>query len=219
MKAAAFRVFQRFQKSRALMAVGLVSLPLALGACIPAIFGAGTATGVAVAQERSVGGAIDDGAIQVALQGKLFDRSGGLFVKVGIEVDEGRVLLTGVVPKPNDRIDAARIAWSVKGVKEVLNEIQVTDKSGLISYTKDVWITTKLRSKIIRDDKIFGINYTIETVNTVVYLIGIAQGADELNRVTEHARNIGGVTEVISHVRYKDDPRRTWSRRAKACCS
>jgi len=188
--------------------VGLVGLPLALGACVPAIFGAGATTGVAVVQERSVGGAIDDTAIQTALQGKLLDHSGKLFMKVGIEVDEGRVLLTGVVPKSEDRVTAARIAWTVGGVKEVLNEMQVTDKSGLISYTKDAWVTTKLRAKILGDEKIIGINYTVETVNGVVYLLGIAQDGDELELVTEHARNIGGVTEVVSHVRYKDDPRR-----------
>lgn len=207
MKAAGFR-----EKSRPVvrigMAAGLAILPVVLGACVPTIFGAGTTAGVAVVQERSVGAAIDDSTIQLAIQGKLIDESGGLFLKIGLEVDEGRVLLTGVVPKPEGRVTAARIAWSVKGVKEVLNEVQVTDKSGLISYAKDAWITTKLRAKILGDEKIVGINYTIETVNTIVYLLGIAQGADELERVTEHARNIGGVTEVVSHVRYKDDPRR-----------
>lgn len=201
------RVQSKFH-ARAVLAAGTITVSLALGGCIPTILGAGATTGVAVVQERSVGAAIDDGAIQLALQGKLFDRSGTLFIKVDIEVDEGRVLLTGIVPKSEDRVTAARIAWDTNGVKEVLNEIQVSDKSGIISYAKDSWITTRLRTKILGDENIVGINYTIETVNGVVYLLGVAQDADELKRVTEHARNIGGVGEVISHVRFRDDPRR-----------
>lgn len=186
----------------------ILSLSMALGGCVPAIFGAGATAGVAVVQERSVGDALDDSGIQLAIQGKLADRSGKLFLQVGIEVDEGRVMMTGVVPKPQDRVTAARIAWDTKGVIEVMNELQVTDKSGIINYTKDAWITTKLRTKMLGESNIVGLNYTVETVNGVVYLLGIAQDAKELNQVTEIARNIGGVTEVVSHVRFKDDPRR-----------
>jgi osmotically-inducible protein OsmY len=190
------------------VSAAVLSLSLGVGGCVPAIFGAGATAGVAVVQERSVGDAIDDSGIQLAIQGKLADRSGKLFLKVGIEVDEGRVMMTGVVPKPEDRVTAARIAWDTKGVIEVMNELQVTDRSGVIDYTKDAWITTKLRTKILGQSNIVGLNYTIETVNTVIYILGIAQDAKELNQVTELARNIGGVTEVVSHVRFKDDPRR-----------
>lgn len=208
MKSVALKIFHPLDRMHVFGVAGVVSLSLAVGGCIPTILGAGATTGVAVAQERSVGGAIDDSTVQLAIQGKLLDRSRSLFVKVGIEVDEGRVLLTGVVPKPEDRVTAARTAWDTSGVKEVLNELQVTDKSSLVSYAKDAWITTRLRAKVLGDEKIIGINYTVETVNGVVYLLGIAQGADELKHVTEHARNIGGVKEVVSHVRFKDDPRR-----------
>jgi len=41
-----------------------------------------------------------------------------------------------------------------------------------------------------------------------VYLMGIAQDEAELSQVAEHARNIGGVKDVVSHVVLKDDPRR-----------
>jgi osmotically-inducible protein OsmY len=208
MKSVALSVFHLAARVRVPLVAGVALLSVNLGGCVAALFGAGATTGVAVVQERSVGSALDDSAIQIAVQGKMIDHSGKLFLNVATEVDEGRVLLTGVVRKTEDRVAAARIAWDTNGVAEVLNEIQVTDKSGIINYTKDAWITTKLRTKMLGDSKIVGINYTIETVNAVVYLLGVAQDATELNRVTEHARNIGGVTEVVSHVRYKDDPRR-----------
>jgi osmotically-inducible protein OsmY len=42
----------------------------------------------------------------------------------------------------------------------------------------------------------------------VVYLMGIAQNRAELQRVTNHARNLSYVRKVESFVRLKDDPRR-----------
>jgi len=208
MKSVALSIFRPVARLRVPLVASVVLLSASLGGCAAAVFGGAATTGAAVVQERSVGSALDDSTIQLALQGKLVDHSGRLFLKVATEVDEGRVLLTGSVPKPEDRVAAARIAWDTKGVKEVLNEIQVTDKSGLISYAKDAWITTKLRAKILGDSNVIGLNYTVETVNAIVYLLGIAQDAKELDSVTEYARNIGGVTEVVSHVRFKDDPRR-----------
>lgn len=208
MKSVALIFFRPVARLRVPLAASVVLLSASLGGCAAAVFGGAATTGAAVVQERSVGSALDDSGIQLALQGKLVNHSGKLFLQVATEVDEGRVLLIGSVPKPEDRVAAARIAWDTKGVKEVLNEIQVTDKSGLISYAKDAWITTKLRAKILGDTNVIGLNYTVETVNATVYLLGIAQDAKELDLVTNYARNIGGVTEVVSHVRFKDDPRR-----------
>lgn len=197
------------------MRIELVFALLALGAaaglqgCAPAAIGAGATAGVAIAQERSVGAAIDDATIELNVNSALLQESEALFSKVGVESVEGRVLLTGLVPTPQDRVEAGRLAWTVNGVKEVLNEIEVVDKSGLADYAKDVWITTQLRGKLIGDRLVSDINYSIETVNGVIYLMGVAQSEAELERVTAHARTIRGVERVVSHVRLKSDPERS----------
>lgn len=183
-------------------------LSLLLSGCVPAVVAGGTAAGLTVAQERSVGNAIDDTGTDIAVKERLLRHDQQLFNKVGVEVIEGRVLLTGSVPTPEDRIEAARLAWQVDGVQEVINEIQVSDKSGVANFTKDAWITTQLRTKLITDGDVLDFNYNIETVNQTVYLIGIAKDQAELERATNHARNIEGVRRVISHVRLKSDPRR-----------
>ncbi|MDO9460521.1 MAG: BON domain-containing protein, partial [Alphaproteobacteria bacterium] len=85
-------------------------------------------------------------------------------------------------------------------------EIQVTDKSGLGNLAKDSWITTKLRTRILADTSIMDINYSIETVNGVIYLLGIAKTQEELSRVTNYARNISGVERVVSYVRVNGQP-------------
>ncbi|MCH8188105.1 MAG: BON domain-containing protein [Proteobacteria bacterium] len=179
-----------------------------LGGCAGVVFGGAATTGVAVAQERTVGAAVDDAAIRFRIKDKLLDKSGALFRSVAVESVEGRVLLTGVVATPEDRLEVARIAWQINGVREVFNELQVTDRGGIGDYLTDARIATQLRFKLMRDGDISSINYTIETINKIVYLIGIAQSQEELERVTGHARTISGVSQVVSYVILKDDERR-----------
>jgi osmotically-inducible protein OsmY len=188
-----------------------LGLALALGGCTEAIVGAGATAGVAVAQERSVGAAIDDTTIQLDINRRLFEKDEKLFTKINLEVVEGRVLMTGVVPKPDDKVEAVRLAWTAPGVKEVINEIQVQDKTSLTDFASDAWITTRLRATMLTDRDVSDINYSVETVNGTIYLMGIARNRAELDRVTNHARNIPGVKQVKSFVRLKDDPRRRGS--------
>ena len=186
----------------------LLTLAIGLGGCSSAIIGAGATVGVVAAQERSVGQALDDATILTLINQKLFEKSESLFLKVDVEVLEGRVLLTGNVKNPEDRITVARMVWQTKGVRVVLNELEIKDRSTLRDYAKDLWITTQLQVKLLSDAKIYSINYSVDTLNGVVFLFGIAQDKNELNRATNHARNIKGVVKVVSHLVLKDDPKR-----------
>lgn len=178
------------------------------GGCAGTVVGAAATAGVAAVQERSVGDAVDDTAISAELGIKLLEDSVGLFNDVDYEVLEGRVLLTGKVEKPESRLKAEEIAWAVKNVREVANAIQVTSEGGIGSFASDVRISNQLRAAMIGDPDILGVNYSLETVSQIVYLIGIAQSQAELDRVIAHARGIRGVKKVESYVRLKDDPRR-----------
>jgi osmotically-inducible protein OsmY len=52
------------------------------------------------------------------------------------------------------------------------------------------------------------VNYSVVTVNGVIYLMGLAQNQDEIDRVMDYARAIRYVRDVVSHVLVKTDPRR-----------
>ena len=117
-------------------------------------------------------------------------------------------MLTGKVRTHRMRLDAVRLAWQAKGIEEVINEIVVTDKGGVGEYARDAWVTTQLMGRLLFDGEVRAINYSIETVAGTVYLMGIAQNRTELDRVTNHARNIAYVRRVVNYVRLKDDPAR-----------
>jgi osmotically-inducible protein OsmY len=115
------------------------------------------------------------------------------------------VLVSGVVPTQEMRLEAIRVAWMPDGVKEVINEVRVEGESGGVdTFAVDTWISTELKAKLIFDAEVSSINYSIETVHGVVYLMGVAQSPVELNRVIEHARNIAYVERVVSYVRLNE---------------
>ncbi|PPR61194.1 MAG: hypothetical protein CFH08_02247, partial [Alphaproteobacteria bacterium MarineAlpha3_Bin7] len=86
----------------------------------------------------------------------------------------------------------------------VINEIKLEKAGTIADFAHDTWITTKLKSRITFDKNILAINYLVETVNRTVYLLGVAQDAEELKRVVGHASAIDRVREVVyDHVRIK----------------
>ena len=159
-------------------------------------------------KEKGIKEAISDGIIDAAINKEFINHNVNMFINVEIEVVEGRVLLTGSVKIPKHRLDAVKLSWKVLGVREVINEIDVTEKGGIKQYLIDVKIKTQIRYKIIADKKIASINYNFEAVNGNLYIIGIANNKKELKRVVDHANTINGIIKVVSHVIMKNDPRR-----------
>ena len=90
----------------------------------------------------------------------------------------------------------------------MINEIEVTDEGGIGAYARDTAIVTELRSKLLFGKDIQSVNYSIESVNGVVYILGVAQDQAELDKAIDIARNVRYVRRVVSHVLMKDDPRR-----------
>ena len=174
----------------------------ALGGCAGVVIGGGAAVGTAAYQERGVRGVARDLATATKLRTKLLDAGKAYVSGVGIEVYEGRVLLTGTLEKEPMRAATVKLAWKTEGVKDVINEIQI-GQSSLRDIARDSWITAQLKTKITFDKNILAINFSIETVNGIVYLIGIAQDQGELDRILAHGRGIDYLRRIISHVRVK----------------
>ena len=180
-------------------------LSVTVSACVPMAVGAGATVGVAAAQEGGIKGAVTDTAIRIQITDLWIKHSADMFRRLDMTVKEGRVLITGVVPSPDDRVTAIRLAWQADGVRQVINEIRVDGGDGVAGYMTDAWITTNLKSRLLLDKYIQSINYTVETAGSVVYLMGIAQDQKELDRVTDTARNLKYVKNVVSYVRLRGE--------------
>lgn len=163
--------------------------------------GLSASAGVAAVQEGGLGRAAKDGVIQAKINDLWFRHDTAMFVKLDMTVNNGRVLLTGVVQNPEHRVEAVRLAWQPDGVEQVINEITVADSDGITGYARDAWITGRLRTALMFDSDVLSVNYSIDTVKRVVYLMGWAQDQAELNRVMEIARTMSDVEQVVSYVK------------------
>ncbi|HEY9536286.1 MAG TPA: BON domain-containing protein [Kiloniellaceae bacterium] len=188
----------------------LIAVGLAAGGCSVwgTAAGAGAIGATAAQTEKGFRRSMADTEIRIAINDLWLKADEEMFRKVNLQVQEGRVLLTGNVRLPEQRVEAVRLAWQPPGVREVINEITVDDTSGLGNFARDTWISTELRSTLLFDQDVSSIDYSIETVNQVIYLMGVAQSQAELDRVIGHAKSIAYVRRVISYVLLEDDPAR-----------
>lgn len=185
--------------------VVVLAVGATLGACSPVgtAIGVGATAGIAASQERGVDGALGDSQIRLAINHYWFQESEDLYREVQLQVQDGRVLLSGIVPDPETRVSAVRLAWQAEGVREVINEIRVQDDNRVVDDGQDAWIKAQLKSRLIVDRGVRSINYSIEVVNQTVFLLGIARDGDELQRVIDHARDLAYVRRVVSYVEVK----------------
>ena len=157
---------------------------------------------------RTVGTTLDDTSIQLALNRDMQQGMPHFITRIGTEVREGRVLIVGTVESPTQRLEASRIAWQIRGVRDVVNELQVEDPQGFLSYVSDSRISNQMRARLLTANAVRAGNFDIETVNGTVYILGIARTEAELEHVAYLAATISGVKRVVSHALLADDPRR-----------
>lgn len=60
----------------------------------------------------------------------------------------------------------------------------------------DTWITTKVKSSLLADSDVAGLDVKVETVNGEVRLSGSVDSQAQIERATQIARDIEGVTSV-----------------------
>nr|WP_253310037.1 BON domain-containing protein [Rickettsia endosymbiont of Ceutorhynchus assimilis] len=183
----------------------IMFLSLTLSGCLPAIFTAATTTGIAASKDQPMSETINDSKISAAIKTALIKNNfKELGAKIKVEVSQARVLFTGNIEKEEDALKAIEIAWNQKGVKEVINELKVNKKSNhfdLVQYTRDSLITTQIKTKtLVRKDIKFA-NYTVLTVNNIVYLFGIARSEEELAKISAISSKIKGVEKVVCYVK------------------
>ena len=184
-----------------ILVVGLVFLFIGYGCSPVGIFASGGATTMVVAEgDKSLGTAVDDANIKLNISRKLLISENNLFVNIDTSVVEGMVLLTGIVKNQESRIEAVKIVWEVDGVKEVINEIEIGDKTSIKEYANDVWITTQIKALAAKDIGLRSISYNIETIRGRVYLAGITSRPEQLVTLVNITKSVKGVKEVVNYV-------------------
>ena len=74
---------------------------------------------------KTAGETVDDASITASVKSKLVaDRATNL-TRVDVDTNRGTVYLNGTVDTPQQKAKAEQLAWQAKGVKSVVNNLQV----------------------------------------------------------------------------------------------
>ena len=183
--------------------VGLI-LTGCVGVSSTGIFG----TGVSVATDpRSLGTQIDDSIMQKNLSAKILLEDKNYFLSVKTKVIDGRIFITGKVDDPEKKLKLTKLAWEIKGVRSVKNDIKIKEEFNFKQSAKDLLMTSQLRTALILNKNIKATNYQIDTYKKKIYIYGIAISSKEKETVIKEAREILDVDDVIASILLVDNLR------------
>ena len=182
-------------------------ITLLLQSCAPMIGTVGIVSLGAASKEKGLGTSINDKLIETKISNLIYKFNKNLIADTKIFVNNGSVLFTGKLNNPNDKIEFTKLAWNIRGVKEVNNEIQVTDVSSIKNIARDIASIGEIRARIMSDKSINSINFSIDVVNDKAYISGVATNELEMNLVKNHATSARFVKEVYNYIILNKDTR------------
>ncbi len=179
----------------------------ALTSCIETAVGLGTAAVAASTTEKGFSTSVSDTMIEAKLTDKFIRNDASLVKGIESSVSNGSVLMTGKLDNQDQKILATRLAWEIRGVKEVINEIQIVSEKSIKTTAKDLAASAQLRAALIGDQEISSLNYSIDVVNGIVYLSGVAANEKERERVITHAQALRFAKKVVNYIILSTDKR------------
>ena len=177
----------------------------ALGGCAaPLVVGGAAGTAAVASDRRTTGTIIDDEGIELKVQDAI-NKDDELRNKIHINATsfDGIVLLTGESPNFELRNRIEGLTRKLPKVRRVYNEIAAGEPSSLGSRTRDVWITTRVKTSLLNAEDVSGLNIKVVTEARVVYLMGMTT-RKEADRATALAREVDGVAKVVKLFEYSD---------------
>ena len=165
-------------------------------------------TGVSVALDpRTVGTQIDDSIMQKTISAKLLAKDKKNLISVKTKVLDWRIFITGKLDNPEEKLLITKLAWETKGARSVRNDIKIKEEFNFKQSSKDILITSQLRTAIIVNKNIKATNYQIDTYKKKIYIYGIALTSEEKDLVISDAKEILDGEDVIASIILVEDLR------------
>lgn len=146
-----------------------------LQGCIgAAVVGTAAVATKSATDPRSVGQQVDDGTLEARVSGQL-NKNKDITnnSRIIATAYKGNVLLTGQSPDMSLADKAKQIASNVDGTEKVYNEVRQGQPVDLGTASKDTWLTTKVKSKILASDEVKSGSVKVITENGEVFLLGV----------------------------------------------
>ena len=186
----------------------LLIIILNLQSCAaPMISGIGAIAFSSSAQEKGLGTSINDKLIYVKLRNAIYDWNPSVSENISLSVDNGSILVTGKIKNVDTKIQLTKILWEINGVKEVNNKVQISETSNFKNIAKDLASLGEIKARLMASTKLNSLNYSIDVVNNIAYISGIASSEEEISIVTQIAQEARFIKEVQNFVKVNKDKR------------
>jgi len=153
---------------------------------------------------RTVGEYIDDGAIEVTARNiKRLDSNIRKTARVKVQSWNGILLMTGEITDEETKQLLVSKYSNIKGVRQVVDETTIDNKTPLLKRSNDVWIANKVKSRMVLKTGLDANRIKVITTRGTVYLMGIVE-PDEALKATEIARTTRGVKRVVKVFEYTE---------------
>ncbi len=156
--------------------------------------------GNAAITEKGIKSSLDDTLIYTKIKAKLTKLKISNITNLSISVFQGKVLLVGTMEKNSERLSAIKVLWQIKGVKEIFNEIRVNEVYTVTEKAKDILLTTKIRTLILFNFRIYSNNYSIDAYKGIIYLLGISKDLEEREIIENYIKSISGVKKLVTFI-------------------
>lgn len=168
-----------------------------LQGCAAAVV-AGGATAVTSANDRrTLGAQIDDKNVVLKAVRALADHPAtAQGSNINVTSYNGVMLLTGQTRTEQIRQQAGALVAKIDGVRNVQNQIRLGNNTGMTTRTRDSWISTKVKTRLLADEEVSGLNIKVVTENAEVFLMGLATD-QEAAKAVDIARHVDGVARVV----------------------
>ncbi|QIM67139.1 osmotically-inducible protein OsmY [Mannheimia granulomatis] len=182
-----------------LLTLGFISLQGCITTAV--VTSAAVATKVAT-DPRSTGTQVDDEILEEKVAYNINkDEQIKQEARINVVAYNGKVLLIGQAPSFDVVESAKNLAAGAEGVTEIYNEIRQGEKIGFAQVTKDSWITTQVKSKLLVNGEVKATEIKVVTENSEVFLMGKVSQT-QADAAAEAARNVSGVTKVVKVFSY-----------------
>lgn len=187
-----------------IVAAALVAVAALSQGCAPLLVaGAGTAA-VAAHDRRTLGAFVDDQTIELKAASAIrADEALGRDARIKVISMNGIVLLAGEAATPELRDRVLARMREIAGVRRTVNEVQIAPRASFGSRTRDTWLTTKVKTRLIYTEDLDSTRVKVVTANGAVYLLGLVT-QKEADLAAEAARAVGGVARVVKIFEYID---------------
>ena len=186
----------------------LLIIILNLQSCAaPIIGGVGAIAFSSSAQEKGLGTSINDKVIYVKLRNAIYNWNPSVAENVSLSVDNGSILVTGKLKNIDTKVQLTKIIWEINGIKEVNNKVQISETNNFKNIAKDLASLGEIKARLMASKKLNSLNFSIDVVNNIAYISGVASNEEEISIVTQIAQEARFIKEVQNFVKVNKDKR------------